>query len=304
MVEGRLGSERLGKESLGARRTPYSRLSGPRLAGGTPTDANTNVPGTADEVSSEEGVGDADNRARILAEGRVTMTSVLGGDGKLIEEGLTDGRFATLRPTATPELTSGRPLVVGVVPDGRSNDWRLNNEGLVEGALIIGKLDKVAPGNLTQGTSIEFALVDGLPTDNGLTEGLPPREFGVPGATFNEIRHTDAILIGANVGTGTPTHSILTETAALVSALALSLGACNTESTEALTLGGCPAGTVMGLELEMGMVQMGFAEMRGARRRERIKVRRMLMTSFLFFSSLPLFCSFRGILSVEEKGCL
>lgn len=130
-------------------------------------------------------------------------------------------------------------------------------------------------------------MAEGSPNETGLTEGTP-RETKLAEGVPIVLKETDGRLIEPRVGTGIPTYSTLTETSwggfpGTVETLPPPplLSACNTDSTDEVRRGGCPAGTVTAVVLATGTVtdgiRIGFAEMRRASSKGRRLERYMIM---------------------------
>ena len=213
--------------------------------------------GLAEGAFAEGNVGPTGRAVVNVAEGRTTVTSVLGG--KLAEGRLPDGRVSDGR-------VAGVMLTVGKLSDGRPIELRLMEWGPTE----LGLTDRMA---------VETALAEGRPA--GLTGGRLG-EIRLRDGFWSELGDAEDKLRAAKVGTATPTYSRLTDTrlGGLDGPLPLPEKDCNTDSTDAVKLAGWPGGMVMGVELVMWTVAegitIGLAEMRGAIRKERREERRMV----------------------------
>ena len=293
-------------------------IPGGKVTGGTPVDGIASVPTLADGRASEGKVGERRDTVGSAAEGRVGVGTVT--EGTLTEGGLSDGGVKDTRPIE-PELSDGRPsaefvtdgkTTVGSSADGKPTEFRLAEGTLSEGNVeptgnavanvAVGRtmvtsvlggnwaVGRLPDGRLTDGRVAGSALnvgklSDGRTIEFGLIDGRPG-EAGLPEATESELGETEGRLIDAGVGTGAPTYSILTETSSgglprPVSVLPPLLRACNTDTTDAVTLDGCPAGTVTGVVLATETVtegtRMGLAEMMGARKKGKTVEKRMAL---------------------------
>ncbi len=283
----RLIEPRLPGGKLGAGVVKEGRLIVGMFADGEPIEL-----GLAEGEFPEGNVGKTGRTVVNVAEGRTTVTSVLGG--KLAEGRLPDGRVSERRVAEgtlnAGKLDAGRlielTLTEGRLPDGRLSDGRAAGVTLTVGKLPDARPIELGPMEgrptelgLTERMAVETALAEGRPT--GLTEGRLG-DLRLRDGFWSELRDAEGKLGAAKVGTGTPTYSRLTDTrlGGLDGPLPLPEKDCNTDSTDAVKLDGWPGGMVTGVELVMGTVAegitIGLAEMRGASRKGRREEGRMV----------------------------
>ncbi len=171
-------------------------------------------------------------------------------------------------------VAEGRTMVASVLA-GKLTEGRLADGREIDGRAIE---DRLTVGRHANGRMIELGLMDERPIELALTERIP-----------GELRETEGTLMGAGVGTGTPMYSTLTETTCggftgcAVEVVPVLLGpvmACSIDRIDVVRLEGCPAGMMIGEELETETVRegswIGLAETRGMTRKGRMLERCML----------------------------
>lgn len=207
-----------------------------------------------------------------LPDGRLGAGIVYDGrlaDSRPIEPALAEGAFSEdknwPRGSTVVNVVEGRMTVTSVL-GGKLTERRLPDGTLSEGRVTEGAL---TVGNVADGRPlIESRLTDGIPIEaKGIPIALPLMD-GIP----SEAIEMEDRLIGPIVGTGTPTYSTLIDTisGSPVGAVGPLLSPAKIVGADAV----CPAGTLMGVEVLMGIgieaIRIGLAAMsRGERRRGR-----------------------------------